>query len=95
LIREGVHDSAWNEQLFSPAELRLLAIDGPRHNAVHADDALVILAMQVRDDRVGMRRDGYLEEIQRTIGLVATFEEGDDHFTNANEFMHGFSILSQ
>ena len=88
IVGEGVDDSARDEELFSRMNLNLFAIDGPSGDAVHTDDALVVLAVEVREDEMNLRRDGHLEEIEAALGFVTTLEEGDADIAEADEFVH-------
>ncbi len=45
-----------------------------------AEDGLVVLAMDVRERKASVGRDGQLEEIEGAVGLVAGLDEGDAHF---------------
>ena len=87
-IGVGVYGAAWDEKLFAAMDYDAFAVDGPGGGAVHADDALVVLAMKMRDEHVGVWGDGHLEEIEGAIGIVATFDKGDSYVSNADERMH-------
>jgi hypothetical protein len=92
-VGEGVYDSARDEELLARMNPDPFAVDGPGGDAVHTYDALVVLAVEVREDEMNLRGDGHLEEIEAALGLVATLEEGDTDVAETDEFVHVIPLL--
>jgi hypothetical protein len=84
-----VYGAAGDAQLLAGVNLELLPLDVPGCDAVHAEDGLVVVAMQVGHAEEGVGRNNQLEEIKGTIGFMTAFEEGDADFADLNGMMHG------
>jgi hypothetical protein len=84
----AVRDAARDVKLLAGADLMLLAVEGPGGDAVDADDGFVVVAMEMSDVEIGLRRDGQLEEVEFAVGFVAALEKRDAQVADANGLVH-------
>ena len=65
-----------------------MAFNGPGDDAVHAEDGLVVVAVQVGNVEKDVGRDDELEEVEGTAGFVTTLEKGDADFADFYGMVH-------
>jgi hypothetical protein len=84
----GVGRAAWDEEGNAAADLSGGVAESPGHDAIDAEDRLVVFAMNMGKGDAGEGRDGEFEQIEGATGFVAGLKEGDAHLADADRFVH-------
>ena len=76
-IEDTVGHAAGDVELLGGSEVAVLTVENPVCVAIDAEDGFVVVAMEVRDERLRVGRDGQLVEVEGALGFVSAFEKGD------------------